>query len=125
MGDRAPDPIWSSAPRFVVELIAWVATPLALWSHSIVLAIASVVLLIGVPTLVGMPGAKNHTPTFTVGAPGAIAVELIQPVAAVASSVALWSWPVGIDVLVACLAVLGLQVPRWRWMLGRPAVQAG
>ena len=120
MEDRAPDPIWSSAPRFVVELIAWVATPWALWSNSAVLAIVSVVVLIGVPTLIGMPGVKNQPPAVAVGPAAAIAVELIQPVAAVASSIAAWSWPVGIGVLALSVAMLALQAQRWRWMLGRP-----
>jgi hypothetical protein len=116
--DRAPDGISSSAPRFVVELIAWVATPWALWQHSIVLAIASVVVLIGVPTLVGMPGVKNQPPAVAVGPVAAFAVELIQPAAAVVSSGVAWAWVVAIGVLALSLAMLVLQVPRWRWMLG-------
>ncbi|MCW2751553.1 MAG: hypothetical protein JWR83_2663 [Aeromicrobium sp.] len=119
MVDLATDELSSSAPRFVVELIAWVASPLALWSHSVVLAIASVVVLIGVPTLIGMPGVKNQRPAVAVGPVAAIAVELIQPVAAVISSVAVWSWLVGVGVLVLSLAMLVLQLPRWRWMLRR------
>ena len=125
MAVRAPDGIVSSAPRFVVELIAWVATPWALWSHSIALAIVSVVVLIGIPTLVGMPGVKNHPPAFAVGPVVAIAVELIQPVAAVISSGIAWSWLAAIGVLAFALVMLVLQIPRWRWMMGRPAAHIG
>jgi hypothetical protein len=121
MVDRAPDGISSSAPRFLVELIAWVATPWALWSHSIILAIASVVVLIGVPTFVGMPGVKNQPPALAVGPIAAIAVDLIQPAAAVISSGAAWSWVAAIGVLALSMVMLVLQLPRWRWMLGRHA----
>ena len=119
MADRAPDGIASSAPRFIIELIAWVATPWALWSHSIALAIASVGVLIGIPTLVGMPGVKDQPPALAVGPAVAIAVELIQPVAAVISSGVAWSWLAAIGVLAFALAMLALQVPRWRWMVRR------
>lgn len=96
-----------------------------MWSHSIVLAVASVIVLIGVPTLVGMPGVKNHAPAITVGPVAAIAVELVQPVAAIVSSGVAWSWVGAIGALALSLVMLVLQVPRWRWMLGRPAAQAG
>jgi hypothetical protein len=86
VANPAPDDIRSSAPRFVVELIAWVATPWTLWEHSIVLAIASVAVLIGIPTLIGMPDVKNQPTVVAVGPVAAIAVELIQPAAAVISS---------------------------------------
>jgi hypothetical protein len=118
MAGRAPDGIASSAPRFVIELIAWVATPWALWSHSIALAIASVV-LIGIPALVGMPGVKNQPPALAVGPVMAIVAEFLQPVAAVISSGVAWSWPAAIGVVAFALAMLVLQVPRWRWMLDR------
>jgi hypothetical protein len=116
---QAPDGILSSAPRFVVELTAWVATPWALWPHSIILAIVSVVVLIGIPTVIGMPGVKNQPPAVAVGPVAAIAVEVIQPAAAVTSSAVAWSWIVAIGVLVLSVVMLVLQAPRWRWMLAR------
>src|SRR5262249_21689985 len=58
-GDRAgppataPDTIVAAAPRFLIEIVAWVATPWALAPHSIVLAVLADVLLIGLPTVDG------------------------------------------------------------------------
>jgi hypothetical protein len=41
--------------RFLAELIAWVATPWALWPRSIPLAVGAVVLLIALPAVVSTP----------------------------------------------------------------------
>src|SRR5882757_3743621 len=87
---RAPDALWMSAPRFAVELIAWTAAPWALASRSVLLAIAAVVLLIGIPTLFGTLGGKNQRPIIAI--PGALTsvVELLQTAVAIIASWAAW-----------------------------------
>jgi hypothetical protein len=108
----------ASALRFVTELVAWVATPWALAPHSVALAVASVVVLVGLPTVFATPGDK---PRVMVPAPGPVTVGLVllQLVAAVVSS---WlAWPAPVAAVVTALAGLTvvLEVPRWRWLLGR------
>ena len=80
------------------------------------LAVLSVVVLIGLPTLFSTPGDKRNV---IVAVPGAvtIALVLLQVVAAV---VAAWAaWHVFAAVLVSVLAVVTvvLELPRWRWLV--------
>ena len=113
----SPDSRLASALRFTTELIAWVATPWALAPYSIPLAIAAVVVLIGLPTIFQTPGDK---PRVTVAVPGFVTILLVllQLVAAVVAS---WiAWPIAVAVVVSVLAgacVLTEQ-PRWRWLSG-------
>ncbi|GAA0301017.1 hypothetical protein GCM10010302_44490 [Streptomyces polychromogenes] len=106
----------ASALRFATELCAWVATPWALASWSVVAAVASAVLLIGLPTVFATPGDKNHV---IVPVPGAVTVGLVllQLVAAVAASWAVW--PAGAAAAVTALAVacLWTERPRRRRLL--------
>lgn len=115
--DVAPDTLTASAPRFLVELIAWIAAPWALASRSIALAVLADVLLVGLPTVFGMPRAKRQRTPIHITALPAIALELLQPVAAAVAAFVAWpTWlAVGVTALagVACL----LQISRWRWML--------
>ncbi|MBM9438360.1 hypothetical protein JT723_21205 [Streptomyces bryophytorum] len=109
----------ASVPRFLVEIVAWAGAPWALWSHSVVLALLSVVLLIGLPTAFGMPAAKKHSPPVAITARPAIALELLQPAAACTAAFA--AWPPAAAYVVVALSVVAcaLQFRRWRWMLGR------
>ena len=114
----APDGRLASALRFATELVAWVGAPWALWSHSAWLAVGSVVVLIGLPTVFQTPGDK---PRVVVPVPGFVTVlmVLLQLVAAV---VAAWfAWPTAVAVIVSALAVACVvtEQPRWRWLLGR------
>ena len=86
----AADPLSASAPRFLVEIIAWVAAPWALAAHSIWLAVLADVLLIGLPAVFGMPGAKRQKNPVSIPARQAIALELLQPVAACVAAYAAW-----------------------------------
>jgi hypothetical protein len=113
----ARDPLSVSAPRFLVEIVAWVAAPWALAPHSIWLAVLADVLLIGLPTIFGMPGAKKQTNPVSIPARPAIALELLQPVAACVAAFAAWPPIVASLVVVAALAACVLQLRRWRWML--------
>ncbi|MGW5673053.1 hypothetical protein [Micromonospora sp. NPDC003776] len=106
-------PDLASALRFLTELVAWVATPWALAPHSVVLAVASVVVLIGLPTVFATPGDKKQV---LVAVPGVvtIALVLLQLVAAVVSSWAAWPRPVAVAVTVLALAAMVTELPRWR-----------
>ncbi|GAB3831994.1 hypothetical protein ACFPIJ_29115 [Dactylosporangium cerinum] len=115
----APDPLSASAPRFLVEIIAWIAAPWALTTYSIWLAVLADVLLIGLPTVFGMPGAKKQQNPVSIPARPAIALELLQPVAACAAAVAAWPAVMTSLVVVASLAACVLQLRRWRWMLAQ------
>ena len=115
----APDSLSASVPRFLVEIIAWVAAPWALVPHSIWLAVLADVLLIGLPTVFGMPGAKKQKNPVSIPARPAIALELLQPVAACVAAFAAWPPIVASLVVALSLAACGLQLRRWRWMLAQ------
>ncbi|MGV9640619.1 hypothetical protein [Streptomyces sp. NPDC003514] len=118
-----PDDRTASALRFATELVAWVATPWALSRHSWLLAVLSLVVLIGLPTLFSTPGDNAHV-IISVPGWGTILLVLLQLVAAVISA---WLiWPAWAAVLVSALAAVTLLTERrrWRWLLAadrRPA----
>ncbi len=118
-GTAAPDPLWAAAPRFVVEIVAWVAAPWALASRSIALAVVAVVVLIGVPAVCGTPGAKAQRPLVPVPGRVSIVLELALYVVAVVASWAAWPPPAAIAVTVLAVGAAALQVPRWRWLADR------
>lgn len=114
----------ASILRFTTELIAWIATPWALADHSVALAVAALVLLIGLPTLFATPGDKRQV---LIPVPGMVTIGLVvlQLAAAVLASWA--TWPVWAAVVVTTLTVVTAitELPRWRWLLGAPAHPAG
>jgi hypothetical protein len=101
-------------PRFVAEVIAWVATPWALWSVSVVLAIVAVVILIGLPTVFGTIGDKKQRPMVAVPGPATIGLVVLQLAAAAVFAPIAWSIPAGIVVWVLVAACLVTERPRWR-----------
>jgi hypothetical protein len=105
----------ASALRFLTELVAWVATPWALWHTSIALAIASVVVLIALPTIFGTPGDKRQV---MVPVPGwfTIGLVVLQLVAAAISSYAAWPLGIAIAVWVLAVACVVTERPRWQWL---------
>lgn len=111
--DHAGRPDLPSALRFLTELVAWVATPWALAPHSVVLAVASVVLLIGLPTVFATPGDKRQV---IVPVPGLVTVALVllQLVAAVLAAWAAWPRPVAVAVTVLAAATVVTELPRCR-----------
>jgi hypothetical protein len=114
-GGRSPDSRLASVLRASSELIAWVATPWALWSFSIPLAILSIVVLIGLPTVFTTPGDKAHG---VIRVPGAVTIVLVllEVAAAVVSSWHAWySW-IAIVVSVLAVACVVTEIPRWRWL---------
>ncbi|MER6121026.1 hypothetical protein [Streptomyces sp. NPDC001743] len=102
--------------RFATELVAWVATPWVLAGHSWLLAVLSVLVLVGLPTLFSTPGDKT---AVLIAVPGwvTILLVLLQLAAAVVSS---WlAWPAWAAVLVSLLAAATLvtEQRRWRWLV--------
>ncbi|MFJ6981909.1 MULTISPECIES: hypothetical protein [unclassified Streptomyces] len=104
--------------RFATELIAWVATPWALWSHSVLLAILADVLLIGLPAVFSTPGDRPGGDA-RVAVPGIVTILLlvIQLVAAAVSAWVLWPTWIALAVTVLCLIVPFTELPRWRSLL--------
>ncbi|MCW3816103.1 hypothetical protein ONA91_16800 [Micromonospora sp. DR5-3] len=119
--DRPPHrPDVASALRFLTELVAWVATPWALAPHSAALAVASVLVLIGLPTVLATPGDKKHV---VVPVPGAVTIGLVvlHVVAAVVSAWFAWPRLAAAAVTALALATVATELPRWRRLapLGR------
>jgi len=108
----------SSATRFGIELVAWVAGPWAAaelvgawWAVPIAL-----VILMGLPATFNTPGDKHTTGIPTPG-PIRILIEMFLLVVAIAS--AWYIWPTWAAVLVTLLgvALLITGLPRYRWLL--------
>jgi hypothetical protein len=116
--DPAPNDRVSSIYRFSTELVAWIATPWVLSRHSLVLAVLSVVVLIGVPTVFGTIGDRDHGQPM-VPVPGfvTIGIVLMEFAAAVVSSWLLM--PAIAAAVVTILVAVGVvtEQPRWRWLL--------
>ncbi|WP_431900051.1 hypothetical protein [Nonomuraea sp. bgisy101] len=102
-----------SALRFTTELAAWIATPWALAPHSVALAVLSVIVLIGLPTVFATPGDKRQV---IVAVPGFVTILLValQLVAAVAASWVAWAPAVAAVVSVLAAATVVTEIPRWR-----------
>ncbi|WP_229842537.1 hypothetical protein [Streptomyces tanashiensis] len=111
-----PDDRTASALRFATELIAWVAAPWALAEHSWLLAALSVLVLIGLPTLLSTPGDKAHV---IVAVPGWVTVLLVllQLVVAVVGSWSAWPAWAAISVTVLAAATVVTERRRWMWLL--------
>ena len=111
-----PDDRRASVLRFATELVAWVATPWALWPHSWPLAVLAVLVLIGLPTVFSTPGDKAHV-IVPVPGPVTVLLVLLQLAAAVVS--AWWVWPVWAAVPVSLLAAATVVTERRRrqWLL--------
>ncbi|WP_405820094.1 hypothetical protein OG241_31700 [Streptomyces sp. NBC_01390] len=111
-----PDDRTASALRFATELVAWVATPWALAGHSWLLAVLSVVVLIGLPTAFSTPGDKANV---IIAVPGwaTILLVLLQLAAAVISSWVAWPAWAAVPVTVLAAATVVTERRRWRWLL--------
>lgn len=112
-----PDDRIPSVLRFTTEIVAWVATPWALSDRSWLLAVASVVLLIGAPTVFATPGDKANV---LVPVPGWVTVLLVllQLVAAVVFSWLAWPAWAAVPVTVLAAATCVTERRRWRWLWG-------
>lgn len=104
-----------AALRFLTELIAWVATPWALWPYSPVLAVGAVAILIGLPAVFSTPGDRPGGGAL-VPVPGmvTIALVLIQLIAATTAAWVIWPPWLAAPVTALCLLVPITEQPRWR-----------
>ncbi|MEV7567943.1 hypothetical protein [Streptomyces tanashiensis] len=111
-----PDDRTASALRFATELIAWVAAPWALAEHAWLLAALSVLVLIGLPTLLSTPGDKAHV---IVAVPGWVTVLLVllQLVVAVVCSWSVWPVWAAVPVTVPAAGTAVTERRRWMWLL--------
>ncbi|MFD3419208.1 hypothetical protein [Streptomyces decoyicus] len=107
-----PDDRTASAVRFATELVAWVATPWALAGHSWLLAVLSVVALIGLPTVFSTPGDKAHV---IIAVPGRVTILLVLLQLAAAVTASWLAWPVWAAAPVTVLATAALITERRRW----------
>ncbi|MCX4094188.1 hypothetical protein [Nocardia sp. alder85J] len=115
VGGESPDSRTAGVLRFTTELIGWVATPWALASVSIVLSVLSVIVLIGVPAVIGTPGDRNNS----VRVPGVVTIAMmVMEFAAAAIPVWFIWWPaVAAPVVLLVVAAVIAGLPRWRWLL--------
>jgi len=110
----------SSALRFAIEIIAWVAGPWAAaeitgsgWAIPVAL-----VVLVGLPAVFNTPGDKKSDGIAT---PGPIRIVIEMLLLGVAVAGAFTVWPVWVAVLVVLIG-LGMVVtglPRYRWLLSQ------
>ncbi|SFW51176.1 hypothetical protein [Amycolatopsis australiensis] len=113
-----PDDRVPSVLRFATELVAWVAAPWALAGCSWVLAVLSVVVLIGLPTCFSTPGDKAKV---LIAVPGwvTILLVLLQLVAAVVSSWLAWPMWAALAVTLLAAATVVTERRRWQWLAVR------
>jgi hypothetical protein len=105
----------SGGVRFLSELIAWVAAPIALWPHSAPLAVGAVILLIGLPAVFSTPGDRPGGGSV-VPVPGIVTILLVvlQLAAATAAAWVLWPQWAAAPVTMVCLIALVTEQPRWQ-----------
>lgn len=117
----APKDGLPSVLRFATELVAWIATPWWLAGTSWLLSAASLLVLIGLPTVFATPGDRNGKGAGAVPVPGyvTIGMVLLQLLAAVVSAWALWPAWAAVCVSALAGAALVTEQPRWRWLLRR------
>ncbi|PRY65412.1 hypothetical protein B0I08_11044 [Glaciihabitans tibetensis] len=104
--------------RALAELIAWIAAPIALWPHSIPLAIAAVLFLILPPAIFVTPGDRPGG-DGPITAPGIITILSVVAhlVTATVAAWLLWPWWIAVLVTALCLVVVFTEQPRWKALL--------
>ena len=104
--------------RFAAELVAMVATAWALWHVSIPLAIAAVLVLIGLPAVFSTPGDRPGG-DGPIAVPGAVTIlfVLIDLAAATVAAWFVWPWWLAIVVTALCVVVIGTEQTRWKALI--------
>ncbi|WP_369184825.1 hypothetical protein [Streptomyces sp. Y1] len=117
MAGEQPEPRYATGLRAGLELVGWIGLPIALWPHSVPLAIGVDVLLIGVPALLQTPGDKPGT---IIAVPGWVTVLMVlaQLAGAVCAAWLLFPAWAAVPVGLLALACCGTELPRWRRLLG-------
>ncbi|MFD8706811.1 hypothetical protein ACFV1W_30120 [Kitasatospora sp. NPDC059648] len=113
---RYAEPRHATVLRAGLELVGWIGLPIALWPHSVLLAIGVDVLLIGVPAVLQTPGDKPGT---VVAVPGWATVLMVLAElagAVTAAALLLPGWAAVLVILLA-LACCVTELPRWRRLL--------
>lgn len=107
----------SSATRFGIELVAWVAGPWAAVEvvGSWLAGAAALIILVGLPAVFNTPGDKKTTGIRTPG-PARIAIEMFLMFVAVGSAWIVWPVWAAILVTVLCVALLATGEARYRWL---------
>ncbi|MFC5910323.1 hypothetical protein [Streptacidiphilus monticola] len=115
---QAAEAWYATALRAGLELVGWICAPIALWPHSIVLAVLVDVVLIGVPAVLQTPGDKPGGGTV-VAVPGWVTILMVLAEVGAAVAAAWFVLPAPVAVLVSVLAALCLvtEQPRWRRLL--------
>lgn len=101
--------------RFAAELVTMVVVPVAIWPHSIALAVVSVLVLIGAPAVFRTPGDRPGG-DGPVAVPGVVTilVLVLSLTAGVVCAWLVWPWWAATAVTALCLAVVVTEQPRWR-----------
>ncbi|MFJ9692178.1 hypothetical protein [Kitasatospora sp. NPDC101183] len=109
---------YATALRVGLELVAWICLPIALWHHSIPLAIGVDVLLIGAPALFQTPGDKPGT---VIPVPGWVTILMVLVELAAADIAAQLLFPTWAATVVTLLVIAccTTELPRWNRLLGR------
>jgi hypothetical protein len=116
----SPDSRTASVLRVLAELVAWTATPWALWAHGVLWSVLSLVVLIGLPAVFATPGDR---PNPTVPVPGVVTIAIVimeLAAAAVAVWFVWWTWLAAGCTVWAFGAAVAEQ-PWLRWLRGAPA----
>jgi len=117
--DHPADTPLSAASRFLVELAAWILVPWALGRGSVTVAVIALVVLVALPATFNTPGDKKVT-GIPVSGHVRIGIEGVLFLAAAWGAVQILPGPVDVVAVVALVAAAIVQVPRWRWLAGRP-----
>lgn len=107
----------SSATRFGIEVVAWVAGPWAAadLAGSWVAAIPTALVLVALPAAFNTPGDKQVTGIATPG-PIRIVIEMLLLIVAVRSAWLVWPAEAGLFVSGLAFAMLVTGAPRYRWL---------
>jgi len=114
------DTVVSSALRFVVEVIAWIAGPWAMAASTGMAwtAIPTAIVLIGLSSVFSTPGDKRNVIVATPG-PLRLAIELLTAAVAVVGAWIVWPQWAAVIVTGLALADLVAGIPRTRWLARR------
>lgn len=114
----------SSALRFAIEIVAWIAGPWAVADAigSAWAAVPALLVLVGLPAIFNTPGDKASTPVATPG-PIRIFIEAFLLVSAVVGAWVVWPTALALAVTVIGVSMVVAGLPRYRWLArGAPVV---
>lgn len=116
MPDHPYDTPLRGGLRFAVEVIAWVAGPLAAGHQALWLAVPAIIVLVGLPSVFSTKGDKKQVIVATPG-PVRILIELFLYAVALGAPWIVWPLPVAAITSVIVVAALVLGIPRLGWLM--------